>query len=63
MSRPSILIADDHQILAEGVRGLVEPEFQVVGVVADGRELLAAAAELQPDDHRRRYHDAVAQWH
>ena len=49
MSRSSILIADDHQILAEGIRGLVEPEFQVVGVVADGRELLAAAAELQPD--------------
>ena len=49
MSRSSILIADDHQILAEGIRGLVEPEFQVVGVVADGRELLAAAAELKPD--------------
>ena len=43
MSKPRILIADDHQILAEGLRGLLEPEFEIVGVVADGRELVAAA--------------------
>jgi DNA-binding NarL/FixJ family response regulator len=49
MSRPRILIADDHQILAEGVRGLLEPEFEVVGVVAGGRELLAAAKKLRVD--------------
>jgi DNA-binding NarL/FixJ family response regulator len=49
MSKPRILIADDHQILAEGLRGLLEPEFEVVGVVADGRELVAAAKEHRPD--------------
>jgi DNA-binding NarL/FixJ family response regulator len=49
MSRPRILIADDHQILAEGLRGLLEPEFEVVGVVADGRELVAAARAKRPD--------------
>jgi DNA-binding NarL/FixJ family response regulator len=49
MSRPRILIADDHQILAEGLRGLLEPEFEVVGVVADGRELVAAAKKHRPD--------------
>ena len=49
MSRARVLIADDHQILAEGVRGLLEPEFEVVGVVADGRELIAAAKEHRPD--------------
>jgi DNA-binding NarL/FixJ family response regulator len=49
MSKPRILIADDHQILAEGLRGLLEPEFEVVGVVADGRELVAAAKNHQPD--------------
>jgi DNA-binding NarL/FixJ family response regulator len=49
MNRPRILIADDHQILAEGVRSLLEPEFEVVGVVADGRELLSAAKKLKPD--------------
>jgi DNA-binding NarL/FixJ family response regulator len=49
MSKARILIADDHQILAEGVRGLLEPEFEVVGVVADGRELLTTAKNLKPD--------------
>src|SRR5213078_941217 len=49
MSKPRILIADDHQILAEGLRGLLEPEFEVVGVVADGRELVAAAKKYRPD--------------
>jgi DNA-binding NarL/FixJ family response regulator len=49
MNRPRILIADDHQILAEGLRGLLEPEFEVVGVVANGRELVAAAKKHRPD--------------
>jgi DNA-binding NarL/FixJ family response regulator len=49
MSRARVLIADDHRILAEGVRGLLEPEFEVMGVVGDGRELVAAAKRLRPD--------------
>jgi DNA-binding NarL/FixJ family response regulator len=49
MSKPRILIADDHQILAEGLRSLLDPEFEVVGVVADGRELVAAAKKHRPD--------------
>jgi DNA-binding NarL/FixJ family response regulator len=49
MSRPRVLIADDHLVLAEGLRGLLEPEFEVVGVVADGRELVAAAQQHRPD--------------
>src|SRR3954453_24238829 len=49
MSRPRILIADDPPILAEGLRGLLEPEFEVVGVVGDGRELVNAAREHRPD--------------
>jgi DNA-binding NarL/FixJ family response regulator len=49
MSKPRILIADDHRILAEGLRGLLEPEFEVVGVVADGRELVAVARKHRPD--------------
>ncbi len=49
MSKPRILIADDHQILADGLRALLEPEFEVVGVVADGRELVATAQQLRPD--------------
>src|SRR5436309_2723597 len=49
MSKPRVLLADDHQILAEGLRGLLELEFEVVGVVADGRELVAAAKKHRPD--------------
>ena len=49
MSKPRVLLADDHRILAEGLRGLLEPEFEVVGVVADGRELVAAAKKHRPD--------------
>jgi DNA-binding NarL/FixJ family response regulator len=49
MSRVRVLVADDHKILAEGLRSLLEPEFELVGIVADGRELLAAARELCPD--------------
>ena len=49
--RPSarVLIADDHQLLADACKSLLEPEFQVVGIVLDGRHLIAAAAELKPD--------------
>lgn len=49
MSKPRVLLADDHQILAEGLRGLLEPEFEVVAVVADGRQLVAAARKHRPD--------------
>ncbi|MGC1293996.1 MAG: response regulator transcription factor [Alloacidobacterium sp.] len=44
-----ILIADDHQLLAEACKSLLEPEFQVVGVVTDGRSLITAASTLKPD--------------
>jgi DNA-binding NarL/FixJ family response regulator len=44
-----ILIADDHQLLAEACKSLLEPEFQVVGVVTDGRSLMTAASTLKPD--------------
>jgi DNA-binding NarL/FixJ family response regulator len=44
-----ILIADDHKLVAELCKTLLETEFCVVGVVSDGRALLRAAAELKPD--------------
>jgi DNA-binding NarL/FixJ family response regulator len=44
-----ILIADDHQLLAEACKGLLEPEFQVVGIVTDGRSLVKSALALRPD--------------
>lgn len=48
MNRATVLIADDHQILAEGVRSMLEPEFEVVGVVSNGHELVEAAKTLRP---------------
>jgi DNA-binding NarL/FixJ family response regulator len=44
-----ILIADDHQLLADACKNLLEPEFLVVGTVADGRDLADAVAALRPD--------------
>ena len=49
MKRPKILIADDHTLVAEACKNLLEREFDVVGVVPDGRALLQAASELRPD--------------
>jgi DNA-binding NarL/FixJ family response regulator len=44
-----ILIADDHQLLADACKSLLEPEFSVVGIVTDGRHVADAVAELKPD--------------
>jgi DNA-binding NarL/FixJ family response regulator len=49
MKKPRVLLADDHRIVAEGLRSLLEPEFDLVGAVEDGRALIAAVEELQPD--------------
>jgi DNA-binding NarL/FixJ family response regulator len=48
MDRPRILIADD-TLLAEAFKDLIEPDYQVIKVVTDGRTLLSVAAELKPD--------------
>ncbi len=47
--RARIVLADDHTLVAEACRNLLEPEFDVVAVVANGRALIHAAAELMPD--------------
>ena len=49
MRRPRIIAADDHRIVVEGLRGLLEPEFELVAVVGDGRELIEAHDRLHPD--------------
>lgn len=48
-NRPRILIADDHTLVAELCRKLLETEFDVVGTVGDGRAMVRAASELKPD--------------
>jgi DNA-binding NarL/FixJ family response regulator len=49
MKRPCVLLADDHTLVVEGLRKILEPECDVVGAVEDGRSLLEAAAQLKPD--------------
>jgi DNA-binding NarL/FixJ family response regulator len=49
MTRHRILLADDHLLLAQALQHLLQADFDVVGVVSDGRALLRAAAELRPD--------------
>lgn len=48
-NRSRILIADDHNLVAELCKRLLEIEFNVVGMVSDGRALVRTAAELKPD--------------
>jgi len=47
--RPRVLLADDHRMLVDALKGILEPRCKVVAAVGDGRELLKAAAKLQPD--------------
>ena len=49
MSRPRLLIADDHTLVLEAFKTMLEPEYEVVGAVADGRSLVDAALRLTPD--------------
>jgi DNA-binding NarL/FixJ family response regulator len=48
-NRSRILIADDHNLVAELCKRLLEKEFDVVGMVSDGRALVRAAVDLKPD--------------
>ena len=49
LRRPRIVLADDHYLVAEGLKSLLTPEFEVVGLVEDGRALIKAAKQLRPD--------------
>ena len=47
--RPSVLLADDHKGTGEQLRELLQPHFDVVALVEDGRALMDAVARLSPD--------------
>ena len=47
--RPRVLLADDHRMVAEGLMSLLAPEFELVGVVENGRALVEEAKRLRPD--------------
>jgi DNA-binding NarL/FixJ family response regulator len=47
--RIRVLLADDHKIVLDGLRSLLEPEFELAGTVGDGRALISAVEESRPD--------------
>ena len=49
MKRPRVILADDHTLILDALKGLLEPEFEVVGMFADGRALMEGAAALNPN--------------
>jgi DNA-binding NarL/FixJ family response regulator len=49
MKKPRLLLADDHKIVLEGLRGLLAEDFELAGTATNGRELIEQARALQPD--------------
>lgn len=49
MRKPRVMLADDHTLVVDAFTRLLEPEFEIVATVADGRALLERAPELKPD--------------
>ncbi len=49
MKRPRVILADDHTMILEALKSLLEPEFEVVGMFGDGLSLIEAAPALQPN--------------
>ena len=49
MKRTRVIIADDHQILTDAIKNLLEPEYEVVGTFTDGELLVKEAGQLSPD--------------
>src|ERR1044071_565836 len=48
MNRTRVILADDHTLMADALKNLLEPEFEVVGVFADGRGLVDGAPGVKP---------------
>jgi DNA-binding NarL/FixJ family response regulator len=49
MTRPRVLLADDHRIVAEGLKNILSEEFDLTGTVEDGKALLEAVEKQRPD--------------
>jgi DNA-binding NarL/FixJ family response regulator len=49
MQKPTVLIADDHTMIVDAFRKLLEPHYEIIATVADGRELMEKAPMLKPD--------------
>jgi DNA-binding NarL/FixJ family response regulator len=61
--RPRILLADDHTMLLDAFRRLLEPGCEIVGTAGDGRALVDLAVDTRPDVVVSRHLDAAAQRH
>ncbi|OQW31065.1 MAG: hypothetical protein A4E19_20650 [Nitrospira sp. SG-bin1] len=48
-TRPTVLLADDHVLIAQGIQKLLEPDFELLKIVSDGRALIEAIKECRPD--------------
>jgi DNA-binding NarL/FixJ family response regulator len=48
MKRPRIVLADDHKMVLDALKGVIEPEFEVVGTFGDGLALVEGAPSLNP---------------
>jgi DNA-binding NarL/FixJ family response regulator len=49
MPKARVLLADDHALILEGLRRVLEPEFEIAGTASNGRELVTMALQLRPD--------------
>src|ERR1044072_870565 len=49
MKRPRVILADDHTLMLDALKSLIEPEFEVVGTFPDGHTLVEAAPQLNPN--------------
>src|SRR5262245_22900359 len=49
MAKARLLIVDDHALMCQGLRAILEPEYAVVGICHDGESVLPAARQLNPD--------------
>jgi len=49
MKKPTVVLADDHKIVLEGLKSLLEDDFELLGTVDNGRDLLDLAEKLRPD--------------
>ena len=49
MKKKRILLADDHKIITDSLKNILEPTYEVVGIVEDGHMLVREAARLLPD--------------
>ena len=47
--KPTVLLADDHMLVAQGIKKLLEGEFNLIGIVSDGRALITSVQERSPD--------------